>query len=64
MKFIAISLKALNPNKDESYRKKYNDKLTLFIKHCNYAETISNESKRKNLFWKPAEETLFNKIAD
>lgn len=36
LKFIAISLKAQNPNKDQLYRNKYQEKLDLFIHHCNY----------------------------
>lgn len=52
LKFIAISLKALNPNKDEVYRKKYMDKLQVFLKHCNFSETISKENSRKSNFFR------------
>ncbi len=40
LKFIAISLKANNPNKDETYRLKYKMKLEQFLKHCDYATEI------------------------
>ena len=44
LKFMAISLKANNPNKDDAYRKKYTDKLNDFINQCNYAEVLLEES--------------------
>lgn len=47
MKFLAISLKASNPNKDEKYREKYKEKLEKFIKHCNYSQDLKNEYERK-----------------
>jgi len=34
LKFIAISLKANNPNQNEFYRKKYRNKLKQFLKDC------------------------------
>lgn len=47
MKFIAISLKANNPNKDEAYRAKYTEKLQLFLKHCAYSGEIREEFRGK-----------------
>lgn len=47
LKFLAISLKASNPNKDEEYREKYKEKLEKFIKHCNYSQNLKNEYERK-----------------
>jgi adenylate/nucleoside-diphosphate kinase len=47
LKFLAISLKASNPNKDEKYREKYKEKLDKFIKHCNYSQDLKNEYERK-----------------
>jgi hypothetical protein len=44
---MAISLKANNPNKDAAYRKKYAEKLAEFINHCNYAETLIEESEQR-----------------
>ena len=40
LKFIAISLKAANPNKDENYRQKYQHNLQLFLKHCSFSGEI------------------------
>ena len=51
LKFMAIALKAGNPNKSEEYKKKYSDKLREFLKHCSYSEEILIESdSRGNLF--------------
>lgn len=47
LKFLAISLKANNPNKDEQYREKYKEKLEKFIKHCNYPQQLRDEFERK-----------------
>jgi adenylate/nucleoside-diphosphate kinase len=44
LKFIAISLKACNPNKDEVYRQKYKQKLQLFLKNCAFAGEIKDEN--------------------
>lgn len=38
LKFLAISLKATNPNKDDEYRQKYSECLTRFIKECNFSQ--------------------------
>lgn len=43
LKFLAISYKANNPNKDEEYRQKYTEKLNKFIKECNYSQEIREE---------------------
>jgi adenylate/nucleoside-diphosphate kinase len=32
LKFLSISLKATNPNKDDEYRQKYQEQLRKFIK--------------------------------
>eukprot|EP00825_Cyclidium_porcatum_P011085 TRINITY_DN1566_c0_g1_i6.p1 TRINITY_DN1566_c0_g1~~TRINITY_DN1566_c0_g1_i6.p1 ORF type:complete len:1401 (+),score=376.97 TRINITY_DN1566_c0_g1_i6:144-4346(+) len=48
LKFIAISLKASNPNQSEECRQKYREKLQIFLKHCQFAESIDEENKRKN----------------
>jgi adenylate/nucleoside-diphosphate kinase len=40
LKFIAISLKANNPNKDHLYRAKYQKKLNEFLRHCEYPQEI------------------------
>lgn len=37
LKFLSISLKANNPNKDDEYRQKYSEKLDRFLKECNYS---------------------------
>jgi adenylate/nucleoside-diphosphate kinase len=47
LKFLAISLKANNPNKDEQYREKYKQKLERFIKHCSYSQELRDEFDRK-----------------
>ncbi|KAL4506760.1 hypothetical protein ABPG72_001181 [Tetrahymena utriculariae] len=47
LKFIAIQLKANNPNKDESYRLKYQQTLQQFLKHCQFCEQIRDEFRRK-----------------
>ena len=38
LKFLAINLKANNPNKDDEYRQKYTEKLNRFIKESNYSQ--------------------------
>lgn len=43
LKFLSISLKANNPNKDDEYRQKYSEKLNKFIKECNYSQEIREE---------------------
>lgn len=48
MKFLSISLKANNPNKDDEYRQKYSEKLNKFIKECNYSQEIREELERKS----------------
>jgi adenylate/nucleoside-diphosphate kinase len=50
LKFIAISLKAYNQNKDAEYRQKYKTNLSLFLKHCGMAEEIKEESIRRCIF--------------
>lgn len=40
LKFIAISLKANNKNKDAAYRAKYQAKLERFLEHCSYAHEL------------------------
>lgn len=47
LKFLSISLKANNPNKDDEYRQKYSEKLNKFIKECNYSQEIREELDRK-----------------
>ena len=43
LKFLAIILKASNPNKDDEYRQKYTEKLERFIKESNYSQEIREE---------------------
>lgn len=38
LKFLAISLKSTNPNKDDEYRQKYTEQLQKFIKECSLSE--------------------------
>ncbi len=40
MKYLAISLKANNPYKDQNYRNKYKEKLIKFLKHCDFENEI------------------------
>lgn len=47
LKFLAINLKAANPNKDDEYRQKYSQKLNKFIKECTYSQEIREELERK-----------------
>lgn len=47
LKFLAINLKAINPNKDDQYRQKYTEKLNRFIKESNYTQQIREEIDRK-----------------
>ncbi|EGR31735.1 hypothetical protein IMG5_103090 [Ichthyophthirius multifiliis] len=61
LKYIAISLKACNPNKDENYRQKYQQRLQQFIKHCYYSEEMKEEQKRKS-FWNDWDEENLLKI--
>jgi adenylate/nucleoside-diphosphate kinase len=51
LKFIAISLKANNPNKDANYRLKYQNKLNEFLKHCQYPQEIKELAKKKMIFY-------------
>lgn len=48
LKFLSISLKANNPNKDDEYRQKYREHLNRFIKECNYSQEIRDELDRKS----------------
>lgn len=48
LKFLSVSLKANNPNKDEEYRQKYKEMLKKFIKESNYSQEIREEIDRKN----------------
>ena len=47
LKFLAINLKANNPNKDDEYRQKYSEHLNRFIKESNYTQEIREEIERK-----------------
>lgn len=47
LKFIAISLKALNPNVKEELRQKYRERLQKFMRHCQLAEEIHEEQQKK-----------------
>jgi adenylate/nucleoside-diphosphate kinase len=47
LKFLSVSLKANNPNKDDEYRQKYSEKLNKFIKECDYSQEIREELERK-----------------
>ncbi len=48
LKFLSISLKANNPNKDDQYRQKYSEKLNNFIKQSTYSQEIREELERKS----------------
>lgn len=48
LKFIAISLKANNPNKDAAYRAKYAKKLEEFLLHCQYPQEIQAQHQLKS----------------
>lgn len=44
LKFIAISLKANNPNQNAFYRKKYRNKLKQFLKDCQLSNDFMEQS--------------------
>jgi adenylate/nucleoside-diphosphate kinase len=65
LKFLAISLKANNPNKDMEYRQKYLEKLNRFIKECSYSQEIRAELDRKAKgHWESYEEENLLKLCE
>ncbi|CAD8103243.1 unnamed protein product [Paramecium sonneborni] len=61
LKFIAISLKANNKNKDAFYRNKYQEKLEKFMKNCTLAQEIQ-EMYKISQESEIDEETLLQKV--
>ena len=67
MKFLSISLKATNPNKDDEYRQKYQEQLSKFIKECSLSEEIRSEVSRKSKLgelWQEADEENLIKLCE
>ncbi len=53
LKFLALQMKANNPNKNELYRQKYKKKVGEFIDGCVLTKTINEEYiKRRIIFEK------------
>ena len=65
LKFLAINLKASNPNKDDEYRQKYTEKLNRFIKESNLSQEIREEVDRKAKGpWQPHDEENLLKLCE
>lgn len=47
LKFLALQMKANNPNKNELYRQKYKKKVSDFIDGCELTKTINEENKKR-----------------
>lgn len=47
LKFLALSLKANNPNQNEYYRRKYRKKLDDFLAGCKMCDRFYEEHERR-----------------
>jgi len=52
LKFVALSLKANNPNQSQYYRRKYKNKLEEFLNGCSLCDTFYQENQKRGLFLK------------
>ncbi len=69
LKFIAISLKACNPNQNAFYRKKYKAQLRLFSKDCELSRefkelSAQRETMRNVKSWSAEEEEHYLQTAE
>ena len=49
LKFVALSLKASNPNQNEYYKRKYQTKLQDFLNGCHLCHTFYEEHKKRGI---------------